>query len=181
MGASITIKSKIVTPEGKLDSKLLKRAIAEGTETMVKVVHQGIKDEAVALGIDWTGMFVDSVEITKLSDTEYEISSNARSIIGGFPYAGVIEDGFTKADQDKFIYFKNAPDLRGYLRSKGWSEPPDGSTKYLIAPSGKKIGRIKLSNIVKVGRAPFAKGFHKSLPDAVLALQVKVEDVMENG
>ncbi len=181
MGASITIKSNIVTPKGELDVKKLNKAIAEGTEEMVKVIHQGIKDEAVALGIDWTGMFVDSIEILKISDTEYEISSNARSIIGGFPYADVIEDGFTKADQDKFIYFKNAPDLRGYLRSKGWSEPPGGDRKYLIAPSGKKIGRIKLSNIVKVGRAPFAKGFHKSLPDAELALKVKVEEVMEKG
>lgn len=181
VGATLTIKSNIIKPDGKLDVKKLNKAITEGTEAMVKVIHTGIKDEAVALGIDWTGMFVESIKITKLSDTEYEISSDARSMIGGFPYADVIEDGFTKADQDKFIYFDSAPDLRGYLRSKGWSEPPGGGTKYLIAPSGKKIGRIKLSSIIKVGRAPFAKGFHKSLPDAELALKVKVEDVMENG
>ncbi len=178
MGASITIKSNIVDGDGKLDVKKLNQAISEGTEEMVKVIHQGIKDESVALGIDWTGAFVDSIKITKLSDTEYGIGSDVRSHISGFPYASVIEDGFTEADQNKFIYFANAPDLRGYLRSKGWTEPPDGNRKYLIAPSGKKIGRIRVGNIIKVGRAPFAKGFFNSLPDAELALKVKVEEVM---
>ncbi len=181
MGATLTIKSNIVDGDGKLNVKKLNQAIMEGAEEMVKVIHMGIKDEAVALGIDWTGAFIDSIKITKLSDTEYEISSDVRSHISGFPYASVIEDGFTEADEDKFIYFENAPDLRGYLRSKGWSEPPGGDTKYLIAPSGKKIGRIKLSNIVKVGRAPFAKGFYNSLPKAELALKVKVEEVIEGG